>query len=84
MNNILREYLDLFCVIYIDDILIYSNNKSEHQEQVWKVLAKLKEVRLYIKPEKCEFSVEKTTFLGFVISANSIEKDPTKVHAIYN
>src|SRR5258706_14117893 len=41
MNDTLREYLDLFCVVYIDDILIYSNNKKEHREQVRKVLAKL-------------------------------------------
>ena len=84
MNDTLREYLDLFCIVYIDDILIYSNNKREHQEQVWKVLAKLKEAGLYTKLEKCEFSVEKTTFLGFVISAGGIEMDPAKVKAIHN
>ena len=84
MNDTLREYLDLFCVVYIDNILIYSNNKKEHQEQVRKVLAKLKEAGLYAKPEKCEFSVEKTTFLGFVISADGIEMDLAKVEAINN
>ena len=84
MNNILREYLDLFCIIYIDDILIYSNNKKENRKQVRKVLVKLKEAELYAKPKKCEFSVEKTTFLDFVILANSIEMDPAKVDAIHN
>ena len=84
MNDTLREYLDLFCVVYIDDILIYSNNKREHQEPVWKVLAKLKEAGLYAKPEKCEFSVEKTSFLAFIISADGIEMDPVKVEAIHN
>ena len=84
MNNTLREYLDLFCVIYIDNILIYSNNTREHREQVRKVLAKLKEAELYAKPEKCEFSVEKTTFLGFIISADVIEIDPAKLKAIHN
>ena len=84
MNDTLREYLDLLCIVYIDDILIYSNNKREHWEQVQKVLAKLKEAGLYAKPVKCEFSVEKTTFLGFVISADGIKMDPTKVGAIHN
>ena len=84
MNDTLREYLDLFFVVYIDDILIYSNNKREYREQVRKVLAKLKEAGLYAKLEKCEFSVEKTTFLGFVISADSIKIDPAKVEAIHN
>src|SRR5258707_14586644 len=82
MNDTLREYLDLFCIVYIDDILIYSKNKKDHREQVRKVLAKLKEARLYIKPEKCEFNIEKTTFLGFVISPDSIEMDPVKISAI--
>ena len=83
MNDTLREFLDLFCIIYIDDILIYSNNKWEHQEQVWKFLAKLKEAGLYAKVEKYEFSVKKTTFLGFIISTDSIEMDPAKVEAIH-
>ena len=84
INDTLRQYLDLFYIIYINDILVYSNNKKEHQEQIWKVLAKLKEAGLYAKVEKCEFSVEKTTFLGFVISTDGIEMDPAKVEAIYN
>ena len=84
MNDTLREYLDLFCIVYIDAILIYSNNKREHWKQVRKVLAKLKEAELYVKPEKCEFSVEQTTFLGFVISADGIKIDPAKVEAIHN
>ena len=72
MNDTLREYLDLFCIDYIDNMLIYFNNKKEHREHVRKILAKLKEARLDAKPEKCEFSVEKTTFLGFMFSANEI------------
>src|SRR5258706_10057838 len=82
MNDTLREYLDQFCVVYIDNILIYSKNKKDHREQVRKVLAKLKEAGLYIKPEKCEFNVEKITFLGFVISPDGIEMDPVKISAI--
>src|SRR5258706_15074906 len=82
MNDTLCEYLDQFCVVYIDDILIYSKNKKDHREQVRKVLAKLKEAGLYIKPEKCKFNVEKTTFLGFVISPDGIEIDPVKISAI--
>src|SRR5258705_7488660 len=66
MNDTLREFLDQFCVVYIDDILIYSKNKKEHREHVHRILAKLKEARLYTNAEKCEFNVEKTTFLGFI------------------
>ena len=83
MNNTVQEYLDLFCVNYINDILIYSNNKKEHRGHVRKILAKLKEAGLYAKPKKYEFLVEKMTFLGFTISANRIEMDPLKIDAIH-
>jgi len=57
VNDTLREFRDQFCVCYIDDILIYSKTTKEHREHVQKVLQKLKEAGLFIKPEKCEFSV---------------------------
>lgn len=82
MNNTLHEFLNISCVVYIDDILIYSKTKAEHCEQVCKVLQKLQEASLYAKPEKCRFNMEKTTFLDFIISANNIEMDSAKVEAI--
>ena len=84
MNDTLHEYLDIFCICYIDDILIYSRTLKEHKQQVCKVLQKLKEAGLFIKPEKCEFSVQKTTFLGFIISEEGLEMDPEKVNAVLN
>ena len=84
MNDTLRVFLDQFYVVYLDDILIYSKNKKEHQEHVCKILAKLKEAGLYANAEKCEFNVEKTTFVGFIISADGIEMDPAKIRAIIN
>ena len=83
INNTLREFLDQFYVVYIDDILIYSKTKKEHQIHVCRVLAKLKEAGLYAKV-KCEFNVEKTSFLGFIISADSIKMDSAKVEAVLN
>ena len=82
MNDTLRVFLDQFCVVYLDDILIYSKTKREHREHVHKILAKLKEAGLYTNTEKCEFNVEKTTFLGFIISADGIEMDPAKIRGI--
>jgi len=84
MNDTLREYLDVFCICYIDDILIYSCTLKEHKEQVRKVLQKLKEAGLFIKPEKCEFSITKTTFLGFIISEEGLEIDPEKMNTVLN
>src|SRR5258706_11369746 len=57
MNDTLREFLDQFCVVYIDDILIYSKNKKEHWEHVRRILAKLKESGLYASVEKCKFNM---------------------------
>jgi len=84
LNDTLREYLNIFCVCYIDNILIYSRTLKEHKQQVRKVLQKLKEAALFIKPEKYEFSVQKTTFLGFIISEEGLEMDPEKVNPVLN
>src|SRR6201992_4317340 len=83
MNDVLREYLDQFYVVYIDDILIYTKRSREkHIEQVKKVLLKLQEAKLFIKSKKCEFFVNKTIFLGFIISEKGIEMDTAKINAI--
>jgi len=84
MHDTLREYLDIFCVCYIDDILIYSRTLKEHKQQVRKVLQKLKKAGLFIKPEKYEFSIQKTIFLGFIISEQGLEMDPEKMNAVLN
>ena len=82
VNDTLREYLDIFCLCYLDDILIYSDNLKDHRQQVRKVLTKLQEAGLFVKPEKCEFERTKTTFLGCVISPDVISIDPEKVSAV--
>jgi hypothetical protein len=82
MNDTLREYLDLFCTAYLDDILIYSRTKEEHLIHVRKVLEALRQAGLYVKTEKCEFSVSETSFLGMIVGAEGIRMDPAKVRTI--
>ena len=67
MNNIFREYLDHFVVIYLDDILVFSTNIEEHTQHVRLVLTKLREHGL-AKSENCEFDRTYMEFLGYVIS----------------
>jgi hypothetical protein len=55
MNDVLHEYLDIFTIVYLDDILIYSTNEEEHIKHVKLVLKKLEEYSLLLKLEKCEF-----------------------------
>jgi hypothetical protein len=55
MNNMFMDYLDKFVVVFIDDILIYSQNEQEHEEHLRKVLQRLRDCQLYAKLSKCEF-----------------------------
>jgi hypothetical protein len=82
VNNALREFLDDFLSVFIDDILIYSDTLEEHRQQLRKVFAKLREANLYINVDKCEFEVTSTTFLGYVISSDGVSMDESKVTAI--
>ncbi len=82
INDQLHEYLDVFVVAYLDDILIYSKTENEHIQHVKKVLAKLRTAKLLLKPEKCEFHQEETHFLGFIVGKHGIRMDPAKVEAV--
>ncbi|KAJ0661910.1 putative nucleotidyltransferase, Ribonuclease H [Helianthus annuus] len=84
MNRVFHDYLDKCVVVFIDDILVYSKSKEEHEEDLRVVLGILREKKLYAKLSKCEFWLERVTFLGHVVSANGIEVDPCKVEAITN
>ena len=82
VNDVLREFLDIFVVVYLDDILIYSSSPEEHVGHVNKVLDKLAAAGLYVKGEKCEFNTTQTSFLGFIISPDSLQMDPQKIQAV--
>ncbi|KAK3521850.1 hypothetical protein QTP70_018584 [Hemibagrus guttatus] len=82
MNEIFRDMLHRFVVVYIDDNLIYSPNLSDHVDHVKQVLNRLRHYHLYLKLEKCEFHQSTTQFLGYVISPEGIQMDCAKVEAI--
>jgi len=82
MNDIFREYMDEFVVVYLDDILIFSKNQEDHDKNVRLVLAMLWEHGLYTKLEKCEFDKSSVVFLGYVISLDGIFMDKSKVETI--
>ena len=68
MNKVFMEFLDKFVVVFIHDILVYSENEVEHKEHLHLVLEKLREHQLYAKFSKCEFWLKEVGFLGHVIS----------------
>nr|AAM74314.2 Putative retroelement [Oryza sativa Japonica Group]ABB47411.1 retrotransposon protein, putative, Ty3-gypsy subclass [Oryza sativa Japonica Group] len=84
MNKVFMEYLEKFVVVFIDDILIYSKTKEEHEEHLRLALEKLREHQLYAKFSKCEFWLPEVKFLGHVISAGGVAVDPSNVESVLN
>jgi hypothetical protein len=82
MNKVFMEELDRFVVVFIDDILIYSETTEEHEEHLRIMLERLRQQKLYAKFSKCEFWKEKVAFLGHVLSAEGIVVDPSKVESL--
>lgn len=82
VQDILRPHLDEFVIVYIDDILIYSQNEEEHTRHVRKVLELLRQHKMYGKITKCEFFKESVEYLGHIISSKGISTDPKKITTI--
>jgi ribosome-interacting GTPase 1 len=84
MNKVLFNYLDNFCTIYLNDILIYSDNVLKHKHHIKLVLQRLQEAGLQVNIKKTEFYVTRTKYLGFIISTQGLEVNPEKISAITN
>jgi hypothetical protein len=82
MNNVLNKFLDIFILVFIDDILIYSKNREEHEEHLRLVLQVLREHQLYAKLSKCDFFQKQVHYLGHVISKEGVAVDPDKIRSI--
>jgi hypothetical protein len=82
MNKVFKEYLDKFVVVFIDDILIYSKNDSDHEKHLRLVLQKLRDNQLYAKFNKCDFWLDEVPFLRHIISNGGISVDRAKVREI--
>ena len=81
VNDVLRDFLDHFVFVYLDDILIFSPNTEVHTQHVRLVLQRLLHNNLFVKAEKCEFHAPTVTFLGYV-SEDSVHMDPSKGSAV--
>jgi hypothetical protein len=82
MNNVLSKFLDRFVLVFIDDILIYSKSREEHEEHLKLVLQVLREHQLYAKFSKCDFFQKQVHYLGHVISEEGVAVDPDKIKSI--
>ncbi|CAN1768730.1 Retrovirus-related Pol polyprotein from transposon 17.6 [Linum perenne] len=84
INKVFHEYLDKFVIVFIDDILIYSKTREEHEEYLRIVFHRLREQQLFAKFSKCTFWLEEVLFLGHVVSKRGVEVDPKKIEAVVN
>ncbi|GJX24897.1 putative reverse transcriptase domain-containing protein, partial [Tanacetum coccineum] len=84
MNRVCRPMLDKSVIVFIDDILVYSKSKEEHEAHLREVLETLRKERLYAKFAKCEFWLQEIQFLGHVVNSEGIKVDPAKIEAVMN
>lgn len=82
MNEIFKDLLDSFVVVYLDDILIYSKSPDQHLDHLKQVLKRLQDHHLYAKLSKCDFFKSEVEFLGHVVGHEGVKVDPTKVKAV--
>ena len=83
MNEILRELINEGkVVVYLDDILIFTEDLQEHRKLVHGVLAKLREHHLYLKGSKCFFEEEEISYLGPMVGGGTVKTDPKKLEAV--
>ena len=84
MENCLGELHLNWCIIYLDDIIVFSKTPEEHLKRLQGVFDKLAKAGLKLKPSKCEFFKSRITYLGHIVSAAGIETDPKKIEAVKN
>ena len=85
MNKIMRDLINEGKVaVFVDDVLVGTDSEEGHDEIVAKVLKRLEENDLYVKPEKCSWKTSKVNFLGVVMGQGKIEMEEEKVEGVLN
>ena len=82
MNKVFAKELDAFILVYLDDILVFSQTKEEHLEHIRIALGRLRDAKIYARLHKCEFYKDKVEYLGFDVSARGVQPSPDKVRAV--
>jgi hypothetical protein len=82
INETFKGFLNVICVVYMDDICIYSNKFEKYTDYVRQIFDRFRRFGLYINLNKCEFSITKITFLNYIIEINNIEIDQIKIKII--
>jgi len=84
INRTLQSYIDICCIVYLDDVLIWSDNLEQHQKDVAAIIRAIRQQEMKLKPSKCEFHQKETEYLGFIINNEGVKVDPIKTAAIWD
>jgi hypothetical protein len=84
MNEVLREFIGKFCIVYLDDILVYNKTMADHLKNLAIVMQMLQQKKLLINMKKSSFMKTELIYLGFLFSADALRMDPDKVEVIKN
>src|SRR5947207_3613974 len=82
INRILTPFLDKFVVVYLDDVLIFSKSRAEHEKHIQQVLEVLNEAQMILNMDKCQFFKPEIKFLGHILSKDGVKPDPSKIQKI--
>src|SRR5436190_11666212 len=82
INHVLYDHLNEFVIAYLDNILIYSENKENHKKHIEEILKRFQEKNLYLKSEKCEFHKQQVKYLEHIITTKELEMNSKKIKAI--
>ena len=82
MNRVFKQYLDLFVIIFIDDILIYTRSEEEYASHLRVIMQTLKDRQIFAKFSKCEFWLQSVAFLGHIVSSEGIRVDSQNMEAV--
>jgi hypothetical protein len=79
---VFHDCLDIYCIAYLDDIVVYSNTLEDHHIHDRAVLERLRDAGLYLKLSKCEFNEKRIGFVGFIVTPKRVEMEPVRIKTV--
>jgi len=83
-TEVVMEHIDMCCIIYVDDLVIYSNTLQQHRKDFSNILEAIRKSGMKVKPSKCEFNQRETEYLEFIIWQERGKKDPVNTQAFWD